>query len=70
MEQWMTVAEAASYLGVPESSMRYWIVERIAPKSTKIGRRRQFQQADLAAWVAAGGPEGARQRRAEDALAS
>jgi excisionase family DNA binding protein len=45
--------EAAEYLGVAESTMRYWRHQGIGPKSYRIGRRTFWDVADLDAFVAA-----------------
>lgn len=65
----MTVAQTAEYLGLPESTLRYWLVQRIAPKSKAIGRRRMFTREDVDAWVEAGGPDAEKERQKAVAVA-
>jgi excisionase family DNA binding protein len=47
----LTTEEAAEFLHIPLSSLRYWIATEQAPKSARIGKRRMFRRADLAAFV-------------------
>jgi excisionase family DNA binding protein len=44
--------EAAEYLHVPASTLRYWRQQNRGPKSFALGGRVRYQKADLDAWVA------------------
>lgn len=47
-----TTAEAAKFVRLPESTMRYYRHIRTGPKSAKIGGRRvMYRQSDLDAWL-------------------
>jgi excisionase family DNA binding protein len=41
----------ADYLGVPASTVRYWVWMGIGPKSMKIGRYRRFKARDVEKWA-------------------
>jgi excisionase family DNA binding protein len=47
---WST-REVAEYLGVPESTVRYWSYMGTGPKSYRIGRRRKYKPAEVEAWA-------------------
>jgi excisionase family DNA binding protein len=47
---WST-EDVAKFLGVPPSTVRYWVWQGIAPKSMKIGRYRRFKPADVRKWA-------------------
>ena len=55
-EEFWSVEETADWLGVPPSTVRYWLWQEaakpgIAPRSYKIGRWRKFKPADVKAWA-------------------
>jgi excisionase family DNA binding protein len=52
-EEFWSVEEAAEWLDVPASTLRYWLWRGTAPRSYKIGRWRRFKPADVRAWAEA-----------------
>lgn len=51
MSKLLTLEEAAAMLGRPASTLRYWVNQRTAPPSFKLGRRRMFRVEDVEAWI-------------------
>jgi excisionase family DNA binding protein len=49
---WST-AQVAAYLGVPESTVRYWNWQGSGPRSYKLGRRRKYKPSEVKAWAEA-----------------
>ena len=47
----LTVAELASYLGVPVSTIHFWRGRDQGPPAFKVGRRLMFRSSDVAAWL-------------------
>lgn len=47
----LTGAEVAAYLRMPEETLRYHAWKGTGPKSVKIGRRRLYRKADVEAWI-------------------
>ena len=45
------MTEAATYLRVPVSTLRYWRLRNEGPASFRIGRRVAYRLADLDAWL-------------------
>jgi excisionase family DNA binding protein len=43
--------DVADYLGVPVSTVRYWVWLGVGPKSMKIGRYRRFKASDVEKWA-------------------
>lgn len=43
--------EAASYLGVPYNTLRYWAYVGTGPRSYRLGRHRHYRKSDLDAWI-------------------
>jgi excisionase family DNA binding protein len=52
-ESFWSTTDVAKYLGVPESTIRYWAYQGTGPKSFKIGRRRKFKPSDVRKWAEA-----------------
>lgn len=48
---YMKTAEAAAYIRVAESTMRYWRLTRTGPPYAHIGRRVVYRRADVDSWV-------------------
>lgn len=44
---------AARYMGVPESTLKYWRAHGVGPRHYKLGRRIMYDRADLDAFIAA-----------------
>ncbi|MGR6899773.1 MULTISPECIES: helix-turn-helix domain-containing protein [Glutamicibacter] len=45
------IEEAAEFLRVPVSTLRYWRHLGTGPRSARIGGRVMYRQADLEAWL-------------------
>jgi excisionase family DNA binding protein len=52
-EGFWSTTDVAEYLGVPDSTVRYWCYIGTGPRSFKIGRRRKFKPADVVKWAEA-----------------
>ena len=50
-------SDAAVYLGVSQSTLARWAVERIGPRYHKIGRRVRYRSSDLRDFVSANAVE-------------
>ncbi|HMB18173.1 MAG TPA: response regulator [Gaiellaceae bacterium] len=63
---WLTLGQAARYLGVAQSTIRKWSDRRRLPAFYTPGGHRRYRQSDLDAFVAgsASGPSGPRSRPA------
>lgn len=61
MDEYLTTEELAQKMRTVPSTVRYWEHVGTAPRSVKVGRRRLYAKADVAAWIAAkaGEPIGA-----------
>jgi excisionase family DNA binding protein len=46
-----SVAETATYLGVPVSTMYLWRSEGRGPASRRVGKRLRYRPEDVKAWV-------------------
>ena len=46
-----STAEAAAYLGFPESTLRYWRAAGAGPPSARLGRRVVYPKDRLREWV-------------------
>lgn len=53
MGKLLKLAEAAEVMNVSENTLRYWVNQKTAPKSFKLGRRRMFREEDVEAFVQA-----------------
>lgn len=51
VEPLWSVAEAASYLGVPEWTLRKWISQNTGPRSYRVGRYRKYKREDVDRWL-------------------
>ena len=52
-ENWISIDEAAKYLGVTKDTIRYWIKKTDIP-ACKIGKQWKFKLSELDAWVKSG----------------
>ncbi len=50
-ETFWTTRDVAEYLGVPESSVRYWSYMQRGPRSYKLGRHRRYRPSEVKAWA-------------------
>lgn len=48
--KYLTTAEAAELLRVPESTLRYWRQQRTGPRYARIGRRVTYRRSDVEQW--------------------
>lgn len=55
----LTIDEAAAYLRLPVSTLRYWRSNGQGPCSRKVGRRVMYVRADLHAWLKEQASQGA-----------
>jgi predicted DNA-binding transcriptional regulator AlpA len=51
MGKLLTLEQTAEMINRPESTLRYWVLQDMAPKSFKLGRRRMFREEDVVAWI-------------------
>lgn len=49
--EFMTYADVAREIDVPESTVRYWTHMGTGPRSYKLGRHRRFRRIDVEAWI-------------------
>lgn len=54
LAKWISIAEAADYLGVNKDTIRNWIKESDSIPAHKIGKQWKFKRAELDAWVKSG----------------
>lgn len=52
MPELLTIKEAASYLTVPEETLRKWRAQGRGPQAIKLGRHLRYDRADLDRWIA------------------
>jgi excisionase family DNA binding protein len=57
---WLTLGQAARYLGVAQSTIRKWSDQRRVPAFYTPGGHRRFRRTDLAAFIDRSGPAGKR----------
>lgn len=49
--EFLSTADVAELLEVPEATVRYWQWRGIGPRSYKIGRLRKYKRADVLRWI-------------------
>ncbi len=49
--EWLTLGQAARFLGVAQSTMRKWADQRLVPSFKTPGRHRRFRRGDLEAFI-------------------
>lgn len=54
-EPWISIEDAAEYLGVSVVTIRSWIRENKGIPARKIGKQWKFRVSDLEKWVTSGG---------------
>ena len=54
LTKWISIAEAADYLGVNKDTIRNWIKKSDSIPAHKIGKQWKFKRAELDAWVKSG----------------
>ena len=53
-ENWISIEEAAEYLGVKPVTLRSWIKKDNGIPAHKIGKQWKFKKSELDAWVKSG----------------
>jgi len=53
-DKWISIEEAAEYLGVNKDSIRNWIKRDIEIPAHKIGKQWKFKKSELDEWVKSG----------------
>lgn len=53
-DKWVSLEEAAEYLGVKPITIRNWIKKRNGIPAHKIGKQWKFKRSELDAWVKSG----------------
>jgi hypothetical protein len=51
LEGFWSTSDVAEFLGVAESTVRYWSYMGTGPKSYRIGRRRKYKPTEVEAWA-------------------
>ena len=54
MDKWISIEDAAEYLGVNKDTVRNWIKKGCRIPANKIGKQWRFKRSDLDAWVKSG----------------
>lgn len=54
LTKWISITEAADYLGVNKDTIRNWIKKSDSIPAHKIGKQWKFKRAELDAWVKSG----------------
>lgn len=54
MDKWISIDEAADYLGVNKDTIRNWIKKENSIPANKIGKQWKFKRSDLDEWVKSG----------------
>jgi excisionase family DNA binding protein len=54
MDKWISIDEAADYLGVNKDTIRNWIKKENGIPANKIGKQWKFKRSDLDEWVKSG----------------
>ena len=55
--EWLTLGQAARFLGVAQSTIRKWSDQKKVPAFYTPGKHRRFRRSDLEAFLARSGPE-------------
>ncbi|WP_237141577.1 helix-turn-helix domain-containing protein [Selenomonas sp. oral taxon 126] len=54
MDKWISIEEAAEYLGVNKDTVRNWIKKDSGIPANKIGKQWRFKRCELDEWVKSG----------------
>lgn len=54
MDKWISIEEAADYLGVNKDTIRNWIKKDCGIPANKIGKQWKFKRSELDEWVKSG----------------
>lgn len=55
--KWVSIEQAANYLGVSVVTVRSWLREKRGIPAVKIGKQWKFRLSDLEKWVTSGGSQ-------------
>lgn len=53
-DRWISIEEAANYLGVNKDTIRNWIKKQNGIPAHKIGKLWKFKKSELDAWIKSG----------------
>lgn len=53
LDQLLTTAELADYVGVPVQTVYKWNARGVGPEPIAVGRHRRYRRADVARWIEA-----------------
>ena len=53
-DRWISIEDAAAYLGVNKDSIRNWIKKESESAAHKIGKQWKFKKSELDEWVKSG----------------
>ena len=53
-DRWISIADAANYLGVNKDSIRNWIKKECGIPAHKIGKLWRFKKSELDEWIKSG----------------
>lgn len=54
-DKWISIEEAADYLGIKPVTLRSWIRNGKGVPAHKVGKQWKFKRSELDAWVKSGG---------------
>ncbi len=55
MDKWISIEEAAEYLGVNRDTIRNWIKRETGIPAKKVGKQWRFKRIELDEWINSGG---------------
>lgn len=55
MDKWISIEEAAEYLGVNKDTIRNWIKRETGIPAKKVGKQWRFKRIELDEWINSGG---------------
>lgn len=56
-DKWISIDEAAEYLGIKTVTLRVWIKNKINVPAHKIGKQWRFKKSELDEWIKSGKSE-------------
>ena len=54
IDNYISIDEAAEYLGIKTVTLRNWLKKDVEPPARKIGKQWKFKRSELDAWVNSG----------------
>lgn len=55
MDKWISIEDAAEYLGVNRDTIRNWIKRETGIPAKKVGKQWRFKRVELDEWINSGG---------------